>query len=117
MNTWSGSIVYGAGVSWIAIPPTRTDVTCGMYTTNSVRNWEPAQMHTTGHTTFSGSTFTSPPRLFLAICSIDFGKGHNVRFRELTATNVTCEGFEWHLDTWHDSVMYTGRAAYVAFAS
>ena len=117
IGTWHGSIVYGAAVSWIALSPGRTDITCGTYTTFDVRPSNGHSPQTSGRHTFADPKFNSPPRLFLAISSIDFAQGINVRFNELCATRVTGDGFDWHLDTRDGSVLYTAAAAYIAFAS
>ena len=117
ITAWFGAIIYAAAISWIALSPSRADITCGAYGTLDVKPSTPNSPHTSGWHAFSKSGFTSPPRLFLAISSLDFEKGRNVRFNDLCATKVTAEGFEWHLDTRDDSVMYSAAAAYVAFAS
>ena len=115
--TWLGSTVHGAGVAWIAIPGSRSDITCGRYSTQDVRPSRRDSPHTSGRVTFSGTAFTSLPRVFVAVSSIEFERGINVRLNEMLVTKITPDGFEWHLDTRDGSILYTAAGAYVAFAS
>ena len=96
------------GVSWIAFPHSREDVTCGTYNVTSITS----AGQTVGHVSFADACFNSPPQLFLAIAATHLTQ--RIGSHELRATKVTAEGFDWQVET-RDGSAQSLTAAYVAF--
>ncbi|KAH6906467.1 hypothetical protein BKA70DRAFT_1401634 [Coprinopsis sp. MPI-PUGE-AT-0042] len=65
-----------------------------------------------GHSTFT-ETFTSAPKVFAALKSLDVDKSTTIRL-ELNIENVTREGMDWTIATWSGTIVYSATFAYLA---
>ena len=53
------------------------------------------------------------PTVLIALKMLDMAGNADLRIKTY-ATDVTKEGFRWHLDTWDDSTLYAAEASWVA---
>lgn len=113
IDTWADSVLYTAVASWLAYPVDRAGVTSGSFTTLDIRSWAQPQLYNSGHEAFKSGVFEKPPKMFLALNSLDMGRGRNMRL-SVKADNVSATGMTWHLDSWEDSVLYSAGASYIA---
>lgn len=113
IDTWADSVLYTAVASWVAYSADREGVVSGSFSTLDSRSWTQPQMRNSGHEGFKGGVFEKPPRMFLAINSLDIDCGQNLRLA-VTADHVSASGMMWHLDSWEDTIMYSAGASYIA---
>lgn len=114
INSWHDSVLYGAGMTWIAYPSNQKGVASGTFNTQDVRPWNKPAAETSGAVSF-GSVFNSTPKLIMGLNAIDYDCTKNLRFR-CSTSSVTQAGFVWHLQSWHDSVMYSSGASWFAWS-
>lgn len=62
VDTWGGTVCYGAGVSWIAVPEGKTGVATGSFGTSEVRSWGAATSRNTGRIEFPRERLTRTTR-------------------------------------------------------
>lgn len=98
----------GAQISWVAFSQRKEGMVGGTFSTG-----ETVSKQNAGHVDFDQGAFPSPPQLMMALSGFDYESGHNLRLR-LSHSDVTKDGFNWHLDSWLDSVMKSATASYVA---
>ncbi|KAI9658263.1 MAG: hypothetical protein M1821_002396 [Bathelium mastoideum] len=53
------------------------------------------------------------PKVLIALKMLDMAGNADLRIKTY-ATDVTREGFRWHLDTWDDSTLYAAEASWIA---
>ncbi|KAL9121332.1 MAG: hypothetical protein Q9187_002109 [Circinaria calcarea] len=113
-DTWSNTRLFSAKSCWIAYPTGKQGVTSGTYSTLDVRGTNPNQMENSKKIDFTSGGFKDAPTVVTGITALDFDKSNNVRMK-LSEDAITNTGFTWHINSWSDSVFYSGRAAYIAF--
>lgn len=115
INTWGDSMLYNAVVSWISYPADRPGVASGCFSTLDRGSWAHPQLYNSAYEPFGDGVFEKPPRTFVAINSLDIGRGDNMRLT-VRVDNVSEAGMSWHLDSWQGTVMYSAGASYIALA-
>lgn len=114
IDTWADTIMYSAGMTWVAYPSEQPGVASGSFGTEDVRPWNQPRAENSATVPF-GQKFVRFPKVIMALSSIDYDKNWNLRIR-LSTSSVTETGLTWHLQSWHDSVMYSAKASYFAWA-
>jgi H-type lectin domain len=112
VETWSDTQCPFAAASWVAHAENAPGITSGSYSTDNIRPWNLPTPNTNGQVTFS-QPLKKPPRVVAGLSLIDGAAGHNMRLK-LPTTNVTETGFSWGINTWADSIIYSGSANYIA---
>jgi serine/threonine protein kinase len=112
IDTWEDSILYSAGVTWIAYSADNLDIASGTFGTSDIRPWDHPQPSNSKAISFSHS-FGTAPRVTVALSSIDIGHRTNLRI-SATTSSVTPTGMTWHLDSWSDTILYAARGTYIA---
>ncbi|KAK3944177.1 hypothetical protein QBC46DRAFT_375581 [Diplogelasinospora grovesii] len=116
LDTWADTVLYVASAAWIAYPAGKPGVTSGTYNTQDVRPWDKPQLANSGRVNFPAGVFQGTPKaVLLAFNSMDIDQGKNLRLR-LSADSVSKDGFNWHADSWYDTILYSAGASYIAFA-
>jgi hypothetical protein len=113
ITTWGDSLLYSAGVSWIAYPADKPSMASGTFNTLDVRPWDQPRPGTSGQVGFAGAHFSSSPRVLLGLNSIDADCAYNLRIR-LAADRICSTGMNWHIDSWADTRLYSAGASYLA---
>ncbi|KAH6888402.1 hypothetical protein B0T10DRAFT_529464 [Thelonectria olida] len=113
-DSWADSILYAAGVTWLAYPADQPDVASGKFSTNDIRPWNKPQAENAGVFNFP-KAFSKAPKIIMAIDTLDYDHSRNLRVR-LSTSSVTKEGVTWHLQSWWDSIMYAAGASFFAWA-
>lgn len=113
IDSWSDTVMFAAGMTWIAYPSKQQRVASGTFSTNNVRQWNQPCPDTSGQVNF-GNAFTTTPKLMMALNFIDYDFSHNTRFR-CSTSSVTQSNFVWHLTTWADSIMYASGCSWFAW--
>ncbi|CAE6491057.1 unnamed protein product [Rhizoctonia solani] len=110
---WGTTKSYWIQASWIAYPADRSDIDSGSFDTQEQRDWQKPQHEHQKKVTFS-KKFTRPPVVYFAISRIDETNKGNMRAKSYVK-DVTAQGMTVHLDSWHDTVMYTTVGQWIAF--
>ena len=113
IGTWSDSILYSAGATWLAYPSGEAKVASGRFSTGDVLPQGKLRVESSTVKEW-GMQFSRVPKVFMALDELHYGRGKNLRWR-LKTSNVTRTGISWHLQTWEDSVMYHSGASYFAW--
>lgn len=114
IDTWGDTIMYSAGMTWLAYPADQPNVTSGFFSTEDVRPWQNPQPDNTASVNF-GTGFNKVPKLAMALSGFDYDHSKNLRLR-LSTSSVTQTAMAWHLQTWDDSIMYMASASYFAWS-
>lgn len=112
-DTWGNSVLYMAGVTWLAYPAGQPGVTSGRFNTQDVRPWHIPRHENSGVKNFD-KAFSKTPKVIMALDTLDYDHSKNLRVR-LSTSSVTSTGITWHLQSWGDSVMYTTGASFLAW--
>ncbi|KAK7430897.1 hypothetical protein QQZ08_002425 [Neonectria magnoliae] len=113
VDSWSDSILYSAGVTWLAYPADQAGVASGKFSTQDIRPWDKPQAENSSVFNFP-TAFSKAPKIIMAIDSLDYDRARNLRLR-LSTSSVTNTGITWHLQSWWDSVMYMAGASFFAW--
>ncbi|KAK7737618.1 hypothetical protein SLS63_002747 [Diaporthe eres] len=112
-DSWADSILYSAGVTWLAYPADQQGVTSGRFDTQDVRPRQEPQHENSGVKDFDVE-FSKTPKVIMALDSLDYDHNRNLRVR-LSSSSVNSTGMTWHLDSWWDSIMYSSGASFFAW--
>lgn len=112
-ETWADSILYSAGVTWLAFPSNQPGVTCGTFSTDDIRSSSNLQANNSGMYKFS-TKFNKTPNIIVAFDYLDYTCDRNLRAR-VSTSEITKTGFKWHLESWADSVMHGSGASFIAW--
>ncbi|EOD47349.1 uncharacterized protein JDV02_000097 [Neofusicoccum parvum] len=113
-DSWGDSILYSAGVTWLAYPADQPGVASGKFNTQDVRPANQPRAENSSTVNFD-KAFGKPPKVMMALDSLDYDNSKNLRLR-LSQSQVTNTGITWHLQSWWDSVMYSSGAQFFAWA-
>ncbi|KAB5588917.1 H-type lectin domain containing protein [Ceratobasidium theobromae] len=118
MRTW-GTFIREAVVQWIAVPSDNKTVCVGQFTPQG--NPSPigdGLIHKSGYIQQFDfyNTFNQAPRVLVGLNKIDVKKGANLRV-ETTTQKVTNAGFEMVINSWHETEILGGGAAFIAVPS
>ncbi|KAL2279396.1 hypothetical protein FJTKL_13466 [Diaporthe vaccinii] len=112
-DSWDDSILYSAGVTWLAYPADQQGVTSGRIDTRDVRPRQNPQHENSGVKDFDVE-LSKTPKVIMALDSLDYDHSRNLRVR-LSSSSVNSTGMTWHLDSWWDSIMYSSGASFFAW--
>ncbi|KAL8710770.1 MAG: hypothetical protein Q9220_004788 [cf. Caloplaca sp. 1 TL-2023] len=117
IETWDDSILYQAGITWLAYPGNHPNVASGSFGTDDIRHADKPQLENSATIKFAagGGKFDKTPKLAMALTGFDYDHSKNLRLR-LSTSAVTKEAMTWHLQAWGDSRMFRGSASYFAWA-
>lgn len=114
IDTWADSVLYYATASWVAYPANKPNTSSGRFAISDTRPAKCPQLYNSGYVDFGKDVFTSPPRVMLAINTIDIDKSQDLRLA-VKASSINAAGMTWHLDSWDDTILYNAGASYIAF--
>ncbi|KFA60174.1 hypothetical protein S40285_09749, partial [Stachybotrys chlorohalonatus IBT 40285] len=114
-DSWADSILYSAGVTWLAYPADQAGVASGRFNTMDVRPWNQPRAENSATVDFERSFGSKTPKVLMALDSLDYDCSKNLRLR-LSTSQVTPTGITWHLQSWWGSVMYSSGAQFFAWA-
>ncbi|KAG8703282.1 hypothetical protein FRC09_004260 [Ceratobasidium sp. 395] len=112
LSTWGDSKLYKAGVTWIAHPSNRSNITSGTFDTREFRPWSAPKLDNKKSITFD-KKFDTAPRCYVGLNLFDIDFHQNFRLKAL-AKDITPQGMTLHLDSWYDTTHYASRADYIA---
>jgi len=113
IETWDDTILYAAGVGWIAYPEDRTHIFNTSVEAAEGQLWDMSQNQNSKTISFGDVEFWKSPSVFVALNMFDLGCGPNFRLTAFV-DHVTQQGLTWHLDSWSDSILYAAGASIIA---
>ncbi|KAK6206297.1 hypothetical protein QIS74_13716 [Colletotrichum tabaci] len=116
ISAYGDSLIYGGTAVWLAQPQNREGLLSGTFSTTDIRtDWHPS-LETKGHIEPPDGTFRGSPNvLVVALRGLKVSTDANLRFK-VNVSNVSATGFDWHIDGWAYSLIFSGTADYVCFA-
>ncbi|KAG9022986.1 hypothetical protein FRB95_013873 [Tulasnella sp. JGI-2019a] len=112
ISTWDDTVLHSAEATWIAYPPSRSNITSGSYDTMEVsRCIEPRARYE--RDILYDKTFHKAPLVLTALNMLDFEQGTPIKVKTLS-TNLTERGMTWHLETWDEATLFCAGASYLA---
>ncbi|KAL8950020.1 MAG: hypothetical protein Q9222_003914 [Ikaeria aurantiellina] len=113
IETWDDSVLYQAGITWLAYPGNHPGVASGAFSTDDIRSSTKPQLENSATIKFQGAKFNKTPKVAMALTGLDYDHSKNLRLR-LSTSAVTKDAMTWHLQSWSDSRMYRASASYFA---
>ncbi|GKZ24976.1 hypothetical protein AbraIFM66951_000480 [Aspergillus brasiliensis] len=113
IDSWSDTVMYRATASWIAYPQDAHGLDSGRFSAVDIRPWQNPQHDNSKAVTFTKS-FSKAPKMFIALDEFDYDAAKNLRLKT-SVSDVSQDGFTWHLQSWGDSIMYNAAASYLAW--
>jgi hypothetical protein len=116
IETWGGTIFYGAQACWIAYPEDEPHIFSTSVTTMDVRPWYKPHLQpaTSRNIAFNNVEFLKDPTVFVALNSFDMDCHANFRINAYV-DGVSKTGLVWHINTWDGSDLYSAGASIIAF--
>jgi hypothetical protein len=87
----------------------------GTFSTTDVRIDRHPSLETQGHVELPAGAFHAPPKVYVALRGFKVSTDTNLRLK-VNVSNVSATGFDWHIDGWADSLIFSGTADYICFA-
>jgi hypothetical protein len=115
VETWGDSVLYGAAVTWLAHQENRRGLVSGTFSTADVRNERLPQEETYGRVELPGGMFDGTPKVLVAFRKLSVENSQNLRIK-VGVSNVSATGFDWHINGWAGSNIFSGIADYIVFA-
>lgn len=113
LRSWGGTLVYDTAVDWIAVSTDNPEARVGQFTPEGAPSeLDGGKIGYTEKFDFD-KPFSHPPRVLVALNKLDVGNEKYLRI-EANAQNITEDGFEMVINSWDDTVLYSGAAAYIA---
>ncbi|KAG0641495.1 hypothetical protein HOY80DRAFT_1021223 [Tuber brumale] len=113
ISVWSDTILHSAGASWLEVSPGHLEYQNGEFSTKEDHPADKPQSETSRRINFDRS-FTTPPKVIVFLKEIDMDKTKNCRLRTW-ASGIDATGFTIHIDAWHDSILYSATAGWIAY--
>lgn len=113
LDSWAGTSLYGASCEWLEIGTNDPDWQSGIYDTLEDHPRHEYVMENS-RTIHFAHAYSAPPVVVVWLTELDMSKDQDWRVKTF-ATNVMRTGFTIHINTWGDSVLYSGVATWVAY--
>ena len=114
IETWSDTILCCAQTCWIAYPEDRGQIFSTSVSTLDIRPWNQPQHEHSQEILFNSLEFLKKPSVFIALNYLDIDCKANLRVKAYV-DGVTTTRLSWHIDSWHDTVLYAAGASIIAF--
>ena len=115
LNAWGDSILYFAGASWLELAPGYFEYQNGEFSTQDDRPWNKPQKETSRRIYFS-RPFINPPKVIVFLKQLDVDKNKHCRV-VTRVSDIDVSGFNIHINTWGDSILYSATAGWIAYPS
>ncbi|GAB1522904.1 h-type lectin domain-containing protein [Rhizoctonia solani] len=112
-RVWGSTHAYWLKACWIAHPSDRSHIDSGSFNTMDQRPWDKPQHEHQKSVAFS-KKFGRPPLVYCALSRIDETNKGNLRLKTYIK-DVSPQGMKCHIDSWHDTVMYSAVCQWIAY--
>jgi len=115
LNAWADTVLYSAGCIFLEVGANDRDFQCGTFNTQEDHPWDKPQTLTSRRIDFA-TPYAATPQVICWLNEFDIDKNHGWRCKTYVS-NIDNKGFTIHVDTWADTILYSGGATWVAFPS
>lgn len=115
ISAYGDSVIYSGTAVWLAHQQNREGLVSGTFSTTDIRIDRHPSLETQGHVELPAGAFHDPPKVYVALRGFKVSTDTNLRLK-VNVSNVSATGFDWHIDGWADSLIFSGTADYVCFA-
>ncbi|GLA25390.1 hypothetical protein CBS147346_2907 [Aspergillus niger] len=112
-DSWADTILFSAGAAWFEVSSTDTEFQTGNFDTLELHPWNEAKPQNRKRVVLERS-FAEPPKVLVWLQGFDMDKRKDWRIA-VHASNISSEGFDIHIDTWGDSILYSASASWIAY--
>lgn len=114
IDTWGDPmpLLDSCRATWVACTAGKAKVFTGTFNTQDMRPANKPQLYNSGYINF-GNTFDAPPRVYMALNSLDVDCKKNLRVI-VKASHVSAHGMLWHIDSYSDTILYSAGASFIA---
>lgn len=112
LDAWADTTLYTAGCTWLDLCTNDRDFQCGTFSTGDDHAWNKPQLTTSRQITFA-KPYAVTPKVIVWLNQLDMDKTHNWRVKTYVS-DVSTTGFSLHIDTWGDTILYSGNATWIA---
>ena len=117
VDSWDDTQLLSGVAGWVAFSANRKDIRAGTFRIDDIRKWNEPRQQNSSYVPFGGKGFPKAPKVFTALFALDLDNATKRRLRlNLSVTDVSLNGMNWHLDTWEDSIVYTAGGVYIAYS-
>jgi len=113
LNTWADSILYSTGASWLELAPGYLEFQNGEFSTRDDHPGNKPQKETSRRIYFA-HPFITPPKVIVFLKHLDMTKDKNWRVAT-KVSDIDANGFNIHINTWGDSILYGATAGWIAY--
>ncbi|KAG0641498.1 hypothetical protein HOY80DRAFT_721594 [Tuber brumale] len=113
ISTWGDTILYSAGASWLEVSPGHLEYQNGEFSTQENNPLNKPQLETSRRISFD-RPFVTPPKVIVFLKQIDMDKTKDWRVGTWVS-DIDANGFTIHIHTWHDSILYSATAGWIAY--
>ena len=111
-ETSADSILYSAGITWIACTLPEASAQLGSWSTQSIRPWDQPRPNTEGPVAFN-AVFGSIPSVLTGFSSLDLAG--ETSFRAICPPGgISASGFTACANTWGDATLYSADVSWMA---
>ncbi|WYZ35415.1 hypothetical protein EsH8_X_000062 [Colletotrichum jinshuiense] len=115
ISAYGDSVIYSGTAVWLAHQQNKEGLVSGTFSTTDIRIDRHPSLETQGHVELPAGTFHEPPKVYVALRGLKVSTDTNLRLK-VNVSNVSATGFDWHIDGWADSLIFSGTADYICFA-
>ncbi|KAF7789095.1 hypothetical protein EIP86_000028 [Pleurotus ostreatoroseus] len=112
LASWSDTIQYASGCSWLVTCANEGDFQFGHFSTEADHPPTKPQPTTHKHISFSRQ-YQNVPSVVVWLDALDVDHSHNCRVRAYVS-DVTTSGFEVHIDSWDDTTLFSASVFWAA---
>ncbi|KAG9025084.1 hypothetical protein FS837_005095 [Tulasnella sp. UAMH 9824] len=112
-DTWGDSTLHSAVLSILVLKPSNLDILTGEFSTEQDHPSSQPKSETSRRINFE-RPFVTPPKVVVFLKAFHTGSGSSNRVKTYTS-DVDAKGFNIHIDTWGDPILYSATAGRVAY--
>lgn len=117
IDSWAGATLYSSACIWCGVPSDDAndppDYQVGQFSTLEDHPGNQPQNLASRRINFR-RTYSVLPKVVVWLNGLDMGFNENWRVTAY-ATDIDLTGFAIHIDTWYDSVLYSGNISWIAY--
>lgn len=115
LDAGGDAVLYGAGCSWLDISENNSDFQCGQWSTLEDHPAHRPQTMASTRIKFPNA-YSATPQVVVWLNQFEILTNRGRRVKAF-ATDITATEFTLHIDTWADTILYSGTAWWIAYPS
>jgi len=116
LDTSEDTVLYSAGCTWLEVYTNDRDFQFGTFSTIDDHPTDEPQALTSRMITFTKPFHGKPPIVVVWLNGLHISNSANWRCKAY-ATDIAPDSFVVHIDTWADTILYSGTVSWIAYPS